>query len=65
VTEYPGSRWTPDARAWQATLSDLLAREDDTARMTLLLRWREEETAGLKLQIQQLKSIDLDLERRR
>lgn len=65
VTEYPGSRWAPDARGWQATLSDLLGREDDTARMKLQLRWREEETAGLKLQIQQLKSIDLDLERRR
>ena len=65
VIEYPGSRWAPDARAWQATLSDLLAREDDTARMTLQLRWREEEAAGLRLQIQQLKSVDLGLERRR
>ena len=55
----------PFLRQWQATLSDLLAREDDTARMTLQLRWREEEAAGLRLQIQQLKSVDLGLERRR
>ena len=65
VTEYPGSRWAADARAWQATLSELLAREDDTARMKLQLRWREEEAAGLRLQIQQLKSVDLRLEQRR
>jgi hypothetical protein len=41
VTEYPGSRWAIEARVWQATLSDLLAREDETARTNLQLRWRE------------------------
>jgi outer membrane protein assembly factor BamD (BamD/ComL family) len=65
VTEYPDSRWATDARAWQATLSDLLAREDEAARTKLQLRWREEETAALRLQIQQLRSVDLELERRR
>jgi hypothetical protein len=64
VAEYPGSRWAADARAWQATLGDLLAYEEAAARMKLQLRWREEEAAGLRLQIQQLKSIDLGLERR-
>jgi hypothetical protein len=64
VTEYPGSRWAADARAWQATLGDLLAYEEAAARMKLQLRWREEEVAGLRLQIQRLKGIDLGLERR-
>jgi outer membrane protein assembly factor BamD (BamD/ComL family) len=64
VTEYPGSRWAADARGWQATLRDLLEHEDETARIKLKLRWREEEAAGLRLQIQQLKSLDLGLERR-
>jgi hypothetical protein len=63
--EYPGSCWATDARAWQAALNDLLAYEEAAARMKLQLRWREEEAAGLRLQIQQLKSIDLGLERRR
>jgi Outer membrane lipoprotein len=65
VTEYPGSRWATDARAWQAALGDLLAYEEAAARMKLQVRWREEEAAGLRLQIQQLKSIDMGLERRR
>jgi outer membrane protein assembly factor BamD (BamD/ComL family) len=65
VTEYPGSRWATDARAWQAALGDLLAYEEATARIKLQLRWREEEAAGLRLQIQQLKSVDIGLERRR
>lgn len=65
LTDYPRSRWATDARAWQATLRDLLAREDDAARMKLLLREREEEAAGLRLQVQQLRKVDLDLEKRR
>jgi hypothetical protein len=65
LTDYPRSRWAAEARAWQATLSDLLAREDDAARMKVLLRWREEEAAGLRQQIQQLRKVDLDLEKRR
>ena len=64
LTDYPGSRWTSDARTWQAVLDDLVAREDETARMKLLLRSREEEAAGLRWQIQKLKSVDLGLERR-
>jgi hypothetical protein len=65
VTEYPGSPWAAEARAWQAALGDLLAYEETAARIKLQLRWREEETAGLRLQIQQLKSVDMGLERRR
>lgn len=65
LTNYPHSRWAIDARAWQATLIDLLAREDEAVRTRALLRWREEEAAGLKVQLQQLRKVDLDLERRR
>jgi len=65
ATEYPGSRWAFEARAWQAILSDLLARDDEAARMKQQLRWSQEEAAGLRQQIQQLRSVDLSLERRR
>lgn len=65
LTDYPHSRWAIDARAWHATLIDLLAREDEAVRTRVLLRSREEEAAGLKVQLQQLRKVDLDLERRR
>jgi len=50
ISDYPGSRWEPEARAWRAVLTDLLAREDESAR--------------LKMQIERLRRTDLDLERR-
>jgi outer membrane protein assembly factor BamD (BamD/ComL family) len=65
LTEYPGSPWAAEARAWQAALGDLLAYDETAARTKLQLRWREEEAAGLWLQIQQLKGFDRGLERRR
>jgi outer membrane protein assembly factor BamD (BamD/ComL family) len=79
LTDFPKSRWEADARAWRATLSDLLAREDEATRLRvqlqsreeqathlkLQLQLREEETFGLKAQLQQLRRVDLDLERRR
>lgn len=79
LTDFPKSRWEVDARAWRATLSDLLAREEEAARLKVQLRWREEEATrfklqlqsreeeaiGLKAQLQQLRRVDLDLERRR
>ena len=78
-TDFPKSRWEADARAWRATLSDVLAREDEAARLgvqlqsreeqaarlKLQLQSREEEAFGLKAQLQQLRRVDLDLERRR
>jgi len=51
LTEHPQSRWESEARAWRAVLGDLIAREDDTAR--------------LKAQLERLRRTDLDLERRR
>jgi outer membrane protein assembly factor BamD (BamD/ComL family) len=50
LTEYPGSRWEADARVWRAVITDLVAREDEAAR--------------LKRQIEHLRRTDLDLERR-
>lgn len=77
LTDFPKSRWEADARAWRATLGDLLAREEETTRLKTQVQWREEEAArlkvqlrsreeeasGLKAQIQQLRRVDLDLER--
>jgi hypothetical protein len=65
LTDFPKSRWETDARAWRATISDLLAREEEATRIKSQLQLREEETAGLKAQIQQLRRVDPNLERRR
>lgn len=51
LADYPDSRWDAEARAWRAMLGELIAREDETAR--------------LKAQIERLRRTDLDLERRR
>ncbi len=51
VIDYAQSRWAADARAWRGTLGDLLAREEESAR--------------LKAQIERLRRIELDPERRR
>ena len=51
LAEYPDSRWHAEARAWRAVITDLIAREDEAAR--------------LKAQIERLRRTDLDLERRR
>ncbi len=51
LSEYPDSRWTADARAFKAVLNELLAREEETAR--------------LRTQIERLRRTDLELERRR
>jgi TolA-binding protein len=51
LSEYPQSRWESEARAWRAVLGDLLAREEEAARV--------------KIQLERLRRTDLDLERRR
>ena len=50
LADYPDSRWQAEARAWRAVIADLIAREDEAAR--------------LKTQIERLRRTDLDLERR-
>ena len=71
--EYPGSELAPDARLWRAVLAELVAREEEHARQRAqsgeeIARLRAqsgEEIARLRAQIQRLKRIDVDLERRR
>ena len=52
LTDFPKSRWGAEARAWRATLSDLLAREEETIRLKVQLQWREDEATRLKRQLQ-------------
>ena len=65
LADYPESRWEAEARAWRAVIGDLIAREEEAARLKEDA-WRlKEETARLKTQIERLRRTDLDLERRR
>lgn len=50
ATRYPQSAWTREARAWQATLGDLLREEAQAAR--------------LRGDMQKLKELDLEVEGR-
>jgi hypothetical protein len=72
LTEYPKSEWESDARAWQMVLAELAAREAELAARQAELTMREAETlrlrneaAKLGADLQRLKRIDLNLERRR
>ena len=72
LKEYPKGEWEADARAWNAALSDLAAREVELEARDGELRVREAELARLKVEsarlgsdLQRLKKIDLNLERRR
>ena len=72
LADYPESRWKAEARAWRAVVTDLLAREEDAARLKEdAARLKEdavrikEEAAQLKTQIERLRRTDLELERRR
>jgi tetratricopeptide (TPR) repeat protein len=58
LADYPESRWETDARAWRAVVGDLLAREEEAARL-------KEEATRLKTRMEWLRRTDLDLERRR
>jgi hypothetical protein len=72
LNEYPKGEWEADARAWNAALSDLAAREVELEARNGELRVREAELARLKVEsarlgsdLKRLKKIDLNLERRR
>ena len=65
LADYPESRWEAEARAWRAVVSDLLAREEDAARLKEDAARIKEEAAQLKTQIERLRRTDLELERRR
>jgi hypothetical protein len=65
LSEYPRSRWDTEARAWQATLTDLLVREDEARRYAQRLRRLEEETRRTKTNLEWLKQTDLEREPRK
>lgn len=58
LAEYGKGEWEADARAWRATLAELLAREAEAARL-------KDEATKLRADLERLKRIDLNLERRR
>jgi outer membrane protein assembly factor BamD (BamD/ComL family) len=51
LTGYPDSPWTAEARSWQAVLQELEHRDAETAR--------------LRSDLERLKALDIDMERRR
>jgi hypothetical protein len=72
LKEYPNGEWEADARAWNAALTDLAAREVELEARDGELRVREAELTRLKAEsarlgsdLQRLKKIDLSIERRR
>jgi hypothetical protein len=65
LIQYPHSRRDAEARAWQATLTDLLVREDDARRALLRLRRSEEDGRRTKTNLEWLRQNDLDQERRK
>ena len=65
LSQYPHSRRDAEARAWQATLTDLLVREDDARRALLRLQRSEEDKKRTRANLEWLRQNDLDLERRK
>ncbi len=72
LKEYPRGEWEADARAWNAVLADLAAREVELEARDGELGVREAELARLRVEaarlgfdLQRLRKIDLNLERRR
>jgi uncharacterized protein YceK len=65
LTEYPKGEWESEARAWQATLADLVAREGELVAREAEATRLKTEAAKLGADLQRLKRIDMNLERRR
>jgi TolA-binding protein len=65
LSEYPRSRWDAEARAWQATLTDLLVREDEARRALLRLQRSEGESKRTKANLEWLRQIEIEQERRK
>lgn len=60
LSEYPRSRWDAEARAWQATLTDLLLREAEARRYSQRVQRLEEDSRRTKTNLEWLKQTDLD-----
>lgn len=65
LAEYPRSPWDTDARAWQAALTELLLREDESRRIGQRLRKAEDDLLRVRTGLERLKQTDLETERRR
>ena len=65
LMEYPKGEWESEARAWQATLADLVAREGELVAREAEATRLKTEAAKLGADLQRLKRIDMNLERRR
>jgi len=65
LSEHPRSRWNAAARAWQATLTDLLLREDEARQATQQWQRSEQDNKQSKTNLERLRQLDLDQERRR
>jgi uncharacterized protein YceK len=65
LTEYPKGEWESEARAWQATLADLVAREGELVAREAEATRLKTEAVKLGADLQRLKRIDMNLERRR
>ena len=65
LSEHPHSRWHAEARAWQATLTDLLRREDEARQATQQWQRSDQESKRLKTNLERLKRLELDQEDRR
>lgn len=51
LADHPHSRWEPETRVWRGLLSELMARDDEAQR--------------LRLQLQKLRRIEVDLDKSR
>src|SRR6266478_3684336 len=64
-TDYPSGEWESEARTWQAALSELEAREAELVTREAEATRLKTEAVKLGADLQRLKRIDMNLERRR
>ena len=65
LTEYPNGGWEADARAWNVVLGELAARDSEIGKREAEVARLRNETLKLSADLERLKRIDLNLDRRR
>ena len=65
LTDYPNGEWDSEARTWQAALTELEAREAELVTREAEATRLKTEAVKLGADLQRLKRIDMNLERRR
>jgi hypothetical protein len=65
LTDYPHGEWESEARTWQAALTELEAREAELVTREAEATRLKTEAVKLGADLQRLKRIDMNLERRR